>query len=171
MKENEYRKNENLNVSKRISEAEIEIEKISAKYTNLQVYSKVIRLQLNDKSEILQNHLSEEKDRREFLLTQLEQSKLKIISQESDYKNLKLEITNLRERYQSKHGDCDHAVEKISSLLDEREKLVKERQDVLLKYEQTKLELKHKLDYIKGSEQMEIVNRKKNLEKFEAQQN
>ena len=53
MKENEYRKNENLNVSKRISEAEIEIEKISAKYTNLQVYSKVIRLQLNDKSEIL----------------------------------------------------------------------------------------------------------------------
>lgn len=54
-------------------------------------------------------------------------------------------------------------------MLDERLNLVKERQDVLIKYEQIKVELKHKLDYIKGSEAMEIANRQKNLKKFEEQ--
>lgn len=76
IKENEYRKKENLNTNKRISESEVELEKLAAKYTNLQAYSKVIRNQLNDKAEILQNHLSEEKDKREYIITSLEQAKL-----------------------------------------------------------------------------------------------
>ena len=80
IKENEYRKKENLNTNKRISESVVELEKLTARYNNLQAYSKVIRNQLNDKSEILQNHLSEEKDKREFIITSLEQAKLKIIT-------------------------------------------------------------------------------------------
>lgn len=77
-----------MTLTKRLGEAESEIELIQGKFKNLQLYSKVIRLQLNDKCEILQNHISEEKDKREHLLTRYEKSQMKNVDFESEIKLL-----------------------------------------------------------------------------------
>lgn len=41
---------------------------------------------------------------------------------------------------------------------------------MLVQYEKIKTELKHKLDYIKGAEALELVNREKNKTKFRDQE-
>ena len=55
-------------------------------------------------------------------------------------------------------------------MVEERIYLVEERQEVLIKYEKIKTELKHKLEYIKGAEALELSNREKMLKKFSDQQ-
>jgi hypothetical protein len=40
---------------------------------------------------------------------------------------LNLHITNLKEKYQTKHGDYDHASKKIGEMIEDRINLVNER--------------------------------------------
>ena len=91
------KKKENVKLTLRLGEAEREIETKIGKIKNLESYTKVIRMQLNDRADKLSNVVVQEKDNRESLITKLEQSRLQVINYESSVKKLEMKIENLNQ--------------------------------------------------------------------------